>query len=159
MRTANERYRKWRANHPEKARANSRAYYAKNKSERKAYLADWRIKNKAKINQQRNERRANDPKFRIACALRTRLWQSIKQNTKKGSSVKDLGCSIPDLLKYLETKFQSGMAWENYGTWHIDHIKPLSLFDLENRKEFLKACNYSNLQPLWAKDNLSKGNR
>ena len=59
----------------------------------------------------------------------------------------------------LESKFQSGMTWDNWALdgWHIDHIKPLASFDLTDRNQLLEACNYTNLQPLWAKDNLSKG--
>jgi hypothetical protein len=77
---------------------------------------------------------------------------------KSGSAVRDLGCSFEKLKRHLESQFQPGMTWKNYGLhgWHIDHIKPLVLFDLTNRKQFLEACNYKNLQPLWAKENLSK---
>ena len=69
-----------------------------------------------------------------------------------------MGCSISELKDYLESKFQVGMTWENHSQtgWHIDHIKPLSHFDLSDRDQFLQACHYTNLQPLWAKDNLSK---
>ena len=72
-------------------------------------------------------------------------------------TVKDLGCSIEELKTHLESQFQPRMTWDNYGKWHIDHIKPLSNFNLENKEEFKEACNYKNLQPLWAKDNLIKG--
>jgi hypothetical protein len=71
-------------------------------------------------------------------------------------------CNVKKSLKlYLESKFQPGMSWDNWGRtgWHIDHIKPLALFNLSDRKQFLEACHYTNLQPLWAKDNLSKGDR
>jgi hypothetical protein len=51
------------------------------------------------------------------------------------------------------------MSWENYGKWHIDHIKPLSLFDLEDPEQLKQACHYTNLQPLWAEENIRKGNR
>lgn len=62
---------------------------------------------------------------------------------------------------YLESLFQPGMVWENYGNdgWHIDHVRPLSSFDLLDPVQFSQACHYTNLQPLWAKDNLSKGNK
>ena len=59
---------------------------------------------------------------------------------------------------YIESLFQPGMTWENYGRrgWHLDHIIPLTHFDLTIRKQFLRACHYANLQPLWAKDNIKK---
>lgn len=105
-------------------------------------------------------RRANDINFRIASRLRNRLNRLIKGITKVGSSVSDLGCSIEELKIYLEGKFQDGMNWKNYGKngWELDHIIPLSRFNLENREEFLKACHYSNIQPLWRLDNRRKGN-
>ena len=97
----------------------------------------------------------------LAHTLRTRINSAIRRNTKSGSAVRDLGCSIDFLVKYLESKFQEGMTWENRGlyTWHIDHIIPLSSFNLEDREEFKKAVHYTNLQPMWAKDNLSKRNK
>lgn len=91
--------------------------------------------------------------------MRSRLLQSINTNAKSGSAVTDLGCSIDELKKYLESKFQPGMTWENIGEWHIDHVKPLSQFDLTIREQFLEACHYTNLQPLWAADNLKKSDQ
>ena len=64
-----------------------------------------------------------------------------------------------ELKVYLQEQFQEDMTWDNYGEWHIDHKIALISFNLEDREEFLKACNYSNLQPLWAIDNLKKGSR
>lgn len=98
---------------------------------------------------------------RLARNLRCRLLEAIKCNYKNGSAVRDLGCSIAELKAYLESKFQSGMSWDNYGRngWHIDHIIPLAAFDLTNKDDLLKACHYTNLQPLWATDNLKKGDR
>ena len=98
---------------------------------------------------------------RLAHNLRARLRDSLKNNYKSGSAVKNLGCSLKELKAYLESKFQEGMCWDNWNIngWHIDHIKPLSSFDLSNKDQLLKACHYTNLQPLWAKDNLIKGDK
>jgi hypothetical protein len=76
---------------------------------------------------------------------------------KAGSPVRDLGCTVPELKLHLEALFQPGMSWDNYGEWHIDHIKPLAKFDLTDRDQFVQACHYTNLRPLWAEENLSKG--
>jgi hypothetical protein len=103
-------------------------------------------------------RRFVDVEFKLRMGLRNRLNRAIKQKYKKGSAIQDLGCTIKELKIHLESQFQEGMTWDNWSVhgWHIDHIKPLSSFDLTNREEFLQACHYTNLQPLWAKDNLKK---
>ena len=99
-----------------------------------------------------------DIQFKIATNLRSRLNHAIK-NPKMGSAVAELGCSVSELISYLESRFLPGMTWDNYGEWHIDHIQPLANFDLTDIKQLKVVCHYSNLQPLWAKDNLIKGNR
>ena len=86
--------------------------------------------------------------------LRSRLNKAVKGNYKNTSAVKDLGCSVEELKIHLESKFRLGMTWNNYGLWQIDHIVPLAL--VKNELELKKACHYSNLQPLWASDNLNK---
>lgn len=67
-----------------------------------------------------------------------------------------LGCELPYLKNYLQLKFTNGMTWENYGKWHVDHIKPCAAFDLSKQKEQKECFHYTNLQPLWAQDNLKK---
>lgn len=99
--------------------------------------------------------RNNNLSHKIAHSLRVRLRRVVKT----GSAVKNLGCSIPEFLAHLESKFTTGMSWNNYGKWHIDHIKPLSSYDLTNPEQLILACHYSNLQPLWAAENISKNGR
>ena len=70
-----------------------------------------------------------------------------------------LGCDIPFLWEYLEKKFKPGMSKENYGEWHIDHIIPCAKFDLSDPKQQEKCFHYTNLQPLWARENLQKGSK
>lgn len=71
-----------------------------------------------------------------------------------------VGCAIPFLRGYLEAKFKVGMSWSNHGAgWHIDHIKPCASFNLLDEKEQKKCFHYKNLQPLWAEENLSKGDK
>ena len=102
-------------------------------------------------------RLAEDINFKLAKNLRTRLNTAIKGDYKSGSAVRDLGCTIEFLKQHLETQFKDGMNWENHGkVWHIDHIEPLCSFDLTNREQLLKACHYTNLQPLFKQDNWKK---
>lgn len=102
---------------------------------------------------------ANNINAKIAKNLRIRLVHALRGNYKYGSAIKDLGCSIAEFNIYLENKFKEGMTWENYGSvWHIDHVKPLSKFNLTMREQVLEAVNYTNLQPLFAEENLSKSN-
>lgn len=104
------------------------------------------------------ERYYSDLDYKIRHNLRSRLRKAIKYN-REVSAISNLGCDLKSLKKHLESKFEEGMSWDNYGKWHIDHIVPLSKFNLTNKEEALKACHYSNLQPLWAKDNLKKSNK
>jgi hypothetical protein len=95
--------------------------------------------------------------------LRGRLSHIIKGKTKSGSSIHDLGCTLEQFKIYIESKFQIGMSWSNYGNkegnWSIDHIIPLSRVNLEDKEQFLIVNHYSNLQPLWHIDNMRKGNK
>ncbi len=105
------------------------------------------------------ERRATDIQFRLAVNLRARLRMALKKNTKAGSAIKDLGCTISELKFYLEGKFTDGMTWKNYGKWHIDHEIPLTFYNLTIREHVKKACHYTNLQPMWAVENIIKSNK
>jgi hypothetical protein len=141
-------------NNKEKIKERRKAYNKANREKIKA----WREANKDTIINYSKNRCKINLQFKLTVTLRSRLNRAIRNNQKSGSAVKDLGCTINELKAYLESKFLEGMTWDNWGLhgWHIDHIKPLSLFDLSDRDQFLQACHYTNLQPLWAKDNLSK---
>ena len=118
-----------------------------------------RIKNPDKYKRWHLNYLNKHPDAKMASRLRQRLCVAIKNGHKAGSAVNDLGCSIKQFKQYLSKQFQDGMTWKNYGEWQIDHILPLSHFNLGTRAQFLKACHYTNLQPLWKIDNLRKGNR
>lgn len=139
-------------------------YYVENKDIIQCRQKQYNLKNRIKRNNYSNKKRQEDVNFRLRIALRNRFNLAIKRCSKSGSAVRDLGCTIDHLKTHLESKFEPWMNWDNYGkydstrkTWNIDHIRPLSGFNLSNRKELLEACNWNNLQPMLAKLNLSKG--
>ena len=140
----------YRDHNIQKERERAKKWYNNNKNKKLTYDKNY-CKN----------RYEKDIEFKLRGNLRRRLRQVIKQNQKSGSSVKDLGCSVEFLKNYLESKFQASMSWDNWSVngWHIDHIKPLTSFNLNDRNQFLQSCHYTNLQPLWAKDNISKSNK
>ena len=104
-------------------------------------------------------RRKNCTNYKIIHNLRNRIWSAIRKNSKSGHTLEVLGCSIEFLKEYLESKFTPGMNWSNYGKWHIDHIRPCVSFDMTRAEEQALCFHYTNLQPLWALDNISKGAR
>lgn len=114
-------------------------------------------KRKITANTYRRNKRKNDLNFKISVAIRNRIKMAMKRNSKFSASKNLIGCSFDFLKQYIQSKFKTSMSWDNYGTWHIDHILPCASFDLSKSEEQLKCFHYSNLQPLWAKDNLSKG--
>jgi hypothetical protein len=97
----------------------------------------------------------------ISRRLRDRVRKVLKRGkgVRAGSAIRDLGCSLVCFKAFIEGQFDPGMSWENYGRWHLDHVKPLAIFDLSDRSQFLDAVHWTNYQPLWAKDNLRKGAR
>ncbi len=139
----------------------SNNYYEEHKEERAEYYQGNKQRINKRVAQYIKERKQKDINFKLACSLRDRIHDAILRHSKTGSAVKDLGCSIKEFKKYIEALFQADMTWENYGLygWHLDHIIPLASFNLSDREQFLKACHYTNYQPLWAKDNLSKGSK
>ena len=120
----------------------------------------WRQQNKEHISFQKRERYASDINFKLKELLRSRLSAALKNNQKVGSAISDLGCSIEELKIHLESQFLPNMSWDNHGlgpgTWQIDHICSLYKFSLIDKNQFLEACHYSNLQPLWHNDHVRK---
>ena len=140
-------------------------YYADPKSHNKRCI-EYAKKNRNKINAYSRKYTPiyfkKNPTAKIANNLRIRLNTALKaQLAGKQVSAIDCGCSIDFLVKYLEQRFELGMTWGNYGLfgWHIDHIQPCASFDLTKKSEQKKCCHYTNLQPMWAKENIRKGNK
>lgn len=104
----------------------------------------------------RRKRRRTNESYRVADNLRRRVNLALKGKCKSKSTEKLLGCSFEECKLYLESLFAKGMGWDNYGDWHIDHIRPCASFDLTDVKQQSECFHYTNLQPLWAKDNLIK---
>lgn len=133
------------------------------KEKRRAYLD--KPETKALIYVQDTRRLQTNIQRRISHYLRSslgvRLRRHVRQGYKAGSAVRDLGCTIDEFRAYIEAQFLPGMTWDNWSLagWHLDHKRPLSSFDLTDREEFLRACHYTNYQPLWAEDNLRKSNK
>jgi hypothetical protein len=123
----------WAKAHPKRAYANSRASLTK--------------------------RIAADVSVKIGLRLGERLRSALRKNRGVARAVENLGCSLDFFRGHLEAQFQPGMTWGNWSRsgWHIDHILPLASFDLTDPVQVAIACHYSNLQPLWAGENISKG--
>lgn len=136
------------------------AYRKENADRLKEYFKEYGELNREKISARSLNRYHNNIQANLRHTLRGRFNNAIERGWKKGSAVRDLGCSVADFKLYLESKFTDDMSWDNKGRngWHIDHIVPLSAFDLTDREQVKKACHYTNLQPLWEVDNLIKGN-
>lgn len=155
--------KKMHNNWEEKNSGYQHEWYKNNKGKKIKQQKRWVLKNKNKVAQYNKEygtkRYKTDFIFRLAHILRRRIRIAIKRSSKLTNTVELLGCTIKELKKHLELNFINGMTWENQGKWHIDHIKPCSFFDLSKPEEQQKCFHYSNLQPLWAIDNLKKSNK
>ena len=126
---------------------------------RKQYYHNNREYTIKQTNNYKNERRKVDPAFKLERNMRCRLYHALKKDNsyKADKTMKLVGCTPTFLKEYLEAKFKDGITWDNYGEWHVDHIIPCASFDLTKEEEQKKCFHYTNLQPLWAEENLSKG--
>ena len=100
-----------------------------------------------------------EQKIRKAQSKRIKEVLAYKNLDKCKTTLKYIGCTAKELKEHLESQFKEGMTWDNYGFygWHIDHIRPISSFDLEDEEQMKQCFHYTNLQPLWAEENLKKG--
>ena len=149
-----------RANNKRKYNLNR---YYENKQHYKEYMKKYIKTEKFKnyLKEYRKKRYQNDIGFRILTNIRTRTYLAIKNNSgiKSFKTISILGCNIEELKQHLEEQFEENMSWENYGNWHIDHILPCAKFDLTNLEQQKKCFHYTNLQPLWAKENQIKNRK
>ena len=165
---------RWRKKNKKKIKESSKIYLEKNKERIKQY----RIDNYEKISKAAKKKRSTreykdrqnryfknrlkkDINFKIGHTLRKQLNKKLSSQKvyKKNKALELLGININDFKAYIVKKFKPGMTWKNHGKWHIDHIKPVSKFDLTNQEEQKKCFHYTNLQPLWAKENIVKSDK
>ena len=149
-------------NEKDKRKEYSKLWYEKNKERlktiRKNYYNKTKEETRARKAQYMTNYRRVYPEKRLAHCLRVRINQTLKGKTKVGSLEEVTGLNTLNLKAYLESKFKPGMSWENYTYhgWHIDHIRPCASFDLSDPEQQKQCFHYTNLQPLWRTENLSK---
>jgi hypothetical protein len=125
--------------------------------------AEERAVYNAKKAEYQRQRSKEDRQFAASRSIRCRIYNCLKKGWKSGPAVELLGCSVQQCLAHIESQFTPEMSWSNWGqgkdnsTWHIDHIVPVTFFDLTTEDGQQRAFHYTNLQPLWGSDNIKKG--
>lgn len=170
--------KRWRREHLDHVREQARRYYHLHKTKRsesariyrkfnpekcKAAMLKWRSRSRKHIKDYVKNRLKTNIQFKLRTIIASRILGVLRRNNahKRSSTVALLGMSIPDFRHRLESLWSNGMTWNNHGNggWHIDHIQPCSSFDLTDPEQQKKCFNWSNLQPLWWKDNLTKSDK
>ena len=157
---AKEDSAKWRKENPEKSKESSAKWYAENTERAKQNDIKWKSKNVEKVREyHRKSKRKPENKLRTAVS---KAFKRIRQN-KPTDTIALLGCTWEEAKAHIESLFQEGMTWENHGKgegkWHIDHIRPVASFSGASEEELKQMNHISNLQPLWAIDNIKKGDK
>lgn len=152
----------YRSAHLGECREADKRWYQQNKVRHKQTCKNWMERNRERRRtyMRQWERDAlKDPLFKLKKTIRKRLSNAIADGgfTKRSSTFQYVGCEWQFLKGYIEAKFKPGMSWENHGEWHIDHITPLA--SAKTDADVLRLSHYTNLQPLWAPENLSKGDK
>lgn len=142
-----------------KMREEKKKYYASHKSYKAKYDIVYRKANSLAIKEYKRAwelLHKDDPIFKIKRNLRRRVHHALEGNCKSDKTFELIGCSPQFFKDYISDLFQKDMSWDNYGEWHIDHIKPCFTFNLSNPEEQRKCFHYSNQRPLWKLDNLRR---
>jgi hypothetical protein len=163
-------------------KTSDKKYYESNKEKISEYYSDWREDNKEYLKEYQKKWRENnvdkirktkrdyqqhlrdtDPTYKLISYFRTAIYQVLKEsNVEKNKHYFDVLQYTPkQLIDHLELQFTDGMTWENYGVWHVDHIKPISSFSIVEMgdNEFMKCWCLNNLQPMWGEENIRKSNK
>jgi len=159
--------KKWRDSNKEYMSNKSKTWYEQNKEHRKEYLKEYREKNIDKIRKTKRDYqqhlRDTNPTYKLISYFRTAIYQVLKEsNVGKNKHYFDVLQYTPkQLIDHLELQFTDGMTWDNYGEWHVDHIKPISSFNIIEMgdNEFMKCWCLNNLQPMWGEENIRKSNK
>lgn len=161
-----KKMKQYAAKHKDEIKKYKKEYHKKNAEYLCKKSNDWYYKNKTKARiaaLKYYHKTKKYPNIYIKTVLRSRIINSLKKYKQSGVIKKDntkhlIGCDIAFFIKYIESRFLPNMSWQNYGRfgWHIDHIKPCCRFDLSKPEEQKKCFHYTNLQPLWWRDNLKK---
>jgi len=160
-----ENRRKYRSRTKAYRSRKNKEYREQNRDALNAYTKEWRKNNRARhreLAKRSQERRKNDPVFKLVRNLRRCVHGYLTRvcAKKAGKTIELVGCTKQELMIHLQGQFREGMNWNNYGpVWHVDHIRALSRFNMLDETEQRRAFHYTNLQPLFALENLSKGNR
>jgi len=157
--TIKDRVSKYRKENPDKVKEIKKKIYERDKERILLVNKTYRENNRDKRNEYNRTRKNNDPIFKLKHLMNSRLRVFLKSKNlqKNNKTFEVVGCTPEELKNHIESKFLVGMSWENQGDWHIDHIIPLS--SAINEDEIIKLCHYTNLQPLWALDNMKKGSK
>jgi hypothetical protein len=157
-------------------------HYFKNREKRLQYFSDWQKDNRDRLNDYHQKwreknidkhreskrnyertRKANDPIYKLISNFRTAIYQVLKENNvdKNGHYFEVLKYTPEELINHLEKQFTDGMTWDNYGQWHVDHVMPISVHDIQEigDNEFMRCWSLSNLQPMWGDENIRKSNK
>jgi len=155
----NECVNKSKSRNPEKYKEIRKQYRLKNKEKIEKARKQQRLENGKKNYEKIKQRMLEDPLYKLQSNIRRRISQSFKGSgyTKRSRTYEILGCSYVEFKLHIELQFKEGMDWSNHGKWEYDHIIPVS--SATNEVEIIKLNHYTNFQPLWRKDNRSKGNK
>jgi hypothetical protein len=153
-----ERMRQWRAENPERAKEIDRKTKAKNPEALRVRDRAWKHAHCVEISAKVRARRQSNSEFRMKTNLRNRVKAAMRGGKKCSGTSVLLAMELPEFRIYIQGQFRPGMTWENYGpVWHLDHVRPCASFDLTNPEEQKICFRWDNHQPLFAEDNLRKG--